>query len=115
MLKNKWILKGDDDGGMVVLISKSICVDCVWKDSCQKLHKLHEMSDSKRVSSGRPVDIFDVIITMIDLMETVIKLVCITVGIVVQCTMRIVEQGNYIKIEQGKRTGNTKWRIIREW
>lgn len=44
------------------MLKKSICVDCTWKDSCQKLHRLHEMCDSKRVNPGKPVDIFDVIV-----------------------------------------------------
>jgi hypothetical protein len=47
---------------MSVLIKKSICLDCIWKDSCQKLYKLHEMCDSKMVNPGKPVDIFDIII-----------------------------------------------------
>jgi hypothetical protein len=47
---------------MSILITKSVCIDCVWKDSCQKLHKLHEMCDSKRVIPGKPLDVFDVIV-----------------------------------------------------
>lgn len=45
----------------MILVNKSICVDCVWKYSCQKLHKLHEMCDSKRITPGK-ADIFDVVI-----------------------------------------------------
>lgn len=41
---------------------KSVCIDCAWKDSCQKLKKLHEMCDTRIVNPDRPVDIFDVII-----------------------------------------------------
>jgi hypothetical protein len=47
---------------MSILITKSVCVDCVWKDSCQKLHKLHEMCDSKRIYPGKPTDVFDVVV-----------------------------------------------------
>ena len=63
---------------MAILIGKSICIDCVWKDSCQKLYRLRDMCgpdnnsserSSKRPSerpsekpSERPVDIFDVIV-----------------------------------------------------
>jgi hypothetical protein len=52
-----------------VLIKKSICVGCTWKDSCQKLHKLHEMCDSKRVYPGKPVDVFDVIVVTCSLKD----------------------------------------------
>ncbi len=54
---------------MSILIARSVCVDCIWKDSCQKLHKLHEMCDSKRVYPGKPVDVFDVIITTCSLKD----------------------------------------------
>lgn len=48
---------------MSVLITKSVCVDCVWKESCQKLHKLHKMCDSKRICPRKPTDVFDVVVT----------------------------------------------------
>jgi len=54
---------------MSILVEKSVCIDCVWKDSCQKLHKLHEMCDSKRVNPGKPVDVFDVIVTTCSLKD----------------------------------------------
>lgn len=47
---------------MSLLISKSICIDCIWQDSCQKLHKLREMCNTRIVNTDRPVDVFDVII-----------------------------------------------------
>lgn len=47
---------------MSILIKKSVCTGCVWKDSCQKLYRLREMCDSKVSSPDRPVDIFDVVI-----------------------------------------------------
>lgn len=54
---------------MSILIEKSVCIDCIWKVSCQKLHKLHEMCDSKRVNPGKPVDIFDVVVTTCSLKD----------------------------------------------
>jgi hypothetical protein len=54
---------------MSILITRSVCIDCVWKDSCQKLHKLHEMCDSKRVYHGKPVERFDVIVTTCSLKD----------------------------------------------
>lgn len=47
---------------MSILVKKSICLDCTWKDSCQKLHKLHEMCDARRINPGKPVDVFDVVV-----------------------------------------------------
>ncbi len=37
-------------------------MDCVWKDSCQKLYKLRDMCGPDNTNSERPVDIFDIII-----------------------------------------------------
>lgn len=38
-------------------------MDCIWKDTCMKLQKLHDMCDNKRTNIGHDNDVFDVIIT----------------------------------------------------
>lgn len=46
---------------MGILISKSVCSDCVWKHSCQKLKRISECDD-QRDNPGHTRDIFDVIV-----------------------------------------------------
>lgn len=45
-----------------MIIEKSVCNDCIWTDSCQKLHKLREMCGVRNSNDERQQDIFDVIV-----------------------------------------------------
>lgn len=45
---------------MTVIIEKSICSDCVWKDTCQRLERVNNVD--KRNNPGHTKDIFDVVI-----------------------------------------------------
>ena len=42
-------------------MSKSVCADCIWKKSCQKLERLNGDGD-KRNNPGHTRDIFEVIV-----------------------------------------------------
>lgn len=42
-------------------MAKSICVDCVWKKSCQKLERIKNIDDSRK-NPGHTNDAFEVII-----------------------------------------------------
>lgn len=46
---------------MTVLIRKSLCMDCMWQKSCQKLERLNGDGD-KRINPGHIKDMFEVII-----------------------------------------------------
>lgn len=46
---------------MPVVVSKSICNDCIWKNSCQKLAKINGMDD-RRNNPGYTNDKFEVLI-----------------------------------------------------
>ncbi len=40
---------------------KSVCIDCIWKNSCQKLERLNGSGD-KRDNPGHAKEIFEIII-----------------------------------------------------
>lgn len=40
---------------------KSVCMDCIWKKSCQKLERINGIGD-KRNNPGHTNDIFEVIV-----------------------------------------------------
>lgn len=42
-------------------MTKSVCVDCIWKKSCQKLERINGIDD-KRNNLGHTNDMFEVII-----------------------------------------------------
>lgn len=46
---------------LAVLISKSVCADCTWKKSCQKLERFNGDVD-KRNNPGHTKEIFEIII-----------------------------------------------------
>lgn len=46
---------------LTVLISKSVCMDCIWRKTCQKLERLNG-GDDKRNNPGHTNDIFELII-----------------------------------------------------
>ena len=46
---------------MTVLLTKSICIDCIWKKSCQKLERINGIGD-KRNNPGYTNEVFEVII-----------------------------------------------------
>ena len=46
---------------MTVIIQKSICHDCIWKDSCGSLKKIDEMRD-RRNNPGHINSLFEAII-----------------------------------------------------
>lgn len=48
---------------MSMIVENSVCFNCEWKNSCQKINKLREMCSSEVNITGRPIDIFNVIIT----------------------------------------------------
>ncbi len=48
---------------MSMIVENSVCVDCNWKNSCQKVSKLREMCNTKVNDTGRPTDTFNVVVT----------------------------------------------------
>lgn len=42
-------------------MTKSACVDCIWKKSCQKLERINGIGD-KRTNPGHTNEVFEVII-----------------------------------------------------
>lgn len=49
---------------MGIIVENSVCVDCNWQDSCQKVNKLREMcNNDAKTPEGRPKDIFNIVIT----------------------------------------------------
>lgn len=46
---------------MVVLMAKSICIDCIWRNSCQKFERINGIGDNRN-NPGHERDIFEVII-----------------------------------------------------
>lgn len=46
---------------MTVIIQKSMCHDCIWKETCGNLKKINDMRDSRN-SPGHVNDVFEVII-----------------------------------------------------
>lgn len=56
---------------MSVILSKSVCADCIWKKSCQRLERIngsdnrgdgHKDDNDDKDSHGHRGDIFDVVI-----------------------------------------------------
>lgn len=45
---------------MTVAIEKSICVDCVWRGTCQKLERIN--TTDKRENPGHTKDVFEIIV-----------------------------------------------------
>ena len=48
---------------MSMIVENSVCVNCDWKGSCQKINKLREMCSDGVSDSGRPKDTFNVVVT----------------------------------------------------
>lgn len=48
---------------MSMIVENSVCINCNWKGSCQKVNKLREMCSNGTSDSGRPTDTFNVIVT----------------------------------------------------
>lgn len=46
---------------MTVITTSSTCIDCIWKNSCQKLERLNCDGD-KRNNPGHTKDMFEIII-----------------------------------------------------
>ena len=46
---------------MTVIIQKSICRDCLWKETCGSLKKIDDMRD-RRNNPGHINDVFEVIV-----------------------------------------------------
>ncbi len=48
---------------MSMIVENSVCVNCDWKGSCQKVSKLREMCSAEVNDTGRPTDTFNVVVT----------------------------------------------------
>lgn len=46
---------------LTVLTKKSVCVDCIWIDSCQTFKKIDEIRDNRQ-NPGHPNDILEAVI-----------------------------------------------------